>query len=794
MRMQYGSSVQSNASTVTAAGTTTLVNTSPQIQNFTGSSTQIVVLPDATTMAKGMSFEIYNSSTGAVTINKNGGAQVTIVGGSTSYTVKLIDNSTAAGTWVAQASAGGLSLWTAGYSYSSDKVIIYSKNIFICVTAHTSTSSFETDLLSGYWQLMNEQPTTKNYFRFQNFEDNDVSGWTLGTVTLDGTTKFPNAAPTFGSGASGNLSLGIVTGGAQLSQTYSLSLVSSAATTAGNFMASPVLKIDKEDFAKVLQFKFSYLPASGTANAVWAGNTTNSFGIAIYDIDNATWIQPSGCFSMNSGSATLCGEGLGEFQTSATGTQYRLVVYNANATSGAITNYFDSFVLGKQGKSYGSPVTDWVSYTLAIKGATTDPTEGTGVTKAARWRRVGDSMEIEFQYKQTGAGTAGSGGYYFPLPTGYSIDTSKMTISDSNALVVGNSRADNGATYIYGVSVVYNSTAIFIQGGNDTQPFNTIGASFFQLSGTTIRYAFTARVPIQGWSSSVVMSSDANTNVVATRVYKNGTQTFSAETKVTGWTIESDRNGMWDATNNRFNILVPGDYEYKCNINAAPTTTATQVSTYRINGGGSYFIGTDSNNGAGGRFGGSALIPNLKAGDYIEIYHYTSAATTIAAGSTGTNASLTKISGTAQIASSTIVAVNAVKSGNKTIPGTATQTAIDAWTVNTDTTGSFNSTTGVFSAPTAGLYNFSTSSYYSMGATATGQLNLNWYKNISTRLNYHEQTNGVANKSYAETISAMSINLLQGETVTLYGYSSNQAVTYGGSFSYLYISKVGGLY
>ena len=72
MRMQYGSSVQGYTATATATGTTTLINTSSQIQNFTGTLGQIIVLPDATTMAIGQSFEVYNSSTGVLTVNKNG--------------------------------------------------------------------------------------------------------------------------------------------------------------------------------------------------------------------------------------------------------------------------------------------------------------------------------------------------------------------------------------------------------------------------------------------------------------------------------------------------------------------------------------------------------------------------------------------------------------------------------------------------------------------------------------------------------------------------------------------------
>ena len=115
---QYGMNVFQVATTATAAGTTTLVNTSKQIQTFTGSSTQTVVFPSATTMSVGQFFEIYNQSSGSLTLQFNGGAAFTDAAG-TSYgtlvskgaiTVKLQTNGTSSGTWsVSTSGNNGLS-------------------------------------------------------------------------------------------------------------------------------------------------------------------------------------------------------------------------------------------------------------------------------------------------------------------------------------------------------------------------------------------------------------------------------------------------------------------------------------------------------------------------------------------------------------------------------------------------------------------------------------------------------------------------------------------------------------
>jgi hypothetical protein len=70
----------------TAAGTTTLDNTSSFYQLFTGSTTQTVVLPVTSTLALGWSFRINNSSSGALTIQSSGlNAVVTVNGNTTVY-------------------------------------------------------------------------------------------------------------------------------------------------------------------------------------------------------------------------------------------------------------------------------------------------------------------------------------------------------------------------------------------------------------------------------------------------------------------------------------------------------------------------------------------------------------------------------------------------------------------------------------------------------------------------------------------------------------------------------------
>lgn len=83
----------------TAAGTTTLTATSTHSTEFTGTTTQTCVLPDATTLIVGRRFELDNNSTGLVTVNTNGGATLLILASGTVVRLTCTSITTAAGTW-----------------------------------------------------------------------------------------------------------------------------------------------------------------------------------------------------------------------------------------------------------------------------------------------------------------------------------------------------------------------------------------------------------------------------------------------------------------------------------------------------------------------------------------------------------------------------------------------------------------------------------------------------------------------------------------------------------------------
>lgn len=91
--------IESTTTTATAAGTTTLTVSSNTNQEFTGSTTQNVVLPNATTLANGRRFKIWNRSTGALTLKDNGANTLATVPAGVDLDALLISNGTSNGTW-----------------------------------------------------------------------------------------------------------------------------------------------------------------------------------------------------------------------------------------------------------------------------------------------------------------------------------------------------------------------------------------------------------------------------------------------------------------------------------------------------------------------------------------------------------------------------------------------------------------------------------------------------------------------------------------------------------------------
>lgn len=88
------------STTATAAGTTTLTNSSNNQQLFTGTTTQTVVMPVASTMTVGTRFLIENNSTGIVTVQSSGLNTIVAIPSNISVKItSILNTGTSAASW-----------------------------------------------------------------------------------------------------------------------------------------------------------------------------------------------------------------------------------------------------------------------------------------------------------------------------------------------------------------------------------------------------------------------------------------------------------------------------------------------------------------------------------------------------------------------------------------------------------------------------------------------------------------------------------------------------------------------
>lgn len=450
-----------------------------------------------------------------------------------------------------------------------------------------------------------------------------------------------------------------------------------------------------------LQISFEYAVASGTyaddAVELWMYNSTGT-----------TLIQPAPTLLKNHSlnRQTYKAEFQPTYSTSAQ--TFRLALHIGATDTTAYALKFDNFRVYKGRKSYGSPVTDWST------SATGSDTSNNSVV-TYNWKRNGDTMEIDYSVSFSGAGDGGT--YAVNLPSGYVIDTTK-----TRSKTLGHFLWNDSGTALKLGSVQY---------GNTTQLTFIIDVSGSALDGSVFASGDTVsanvRVPIIGWSSSVVMSSDADTRVAAVTMYRtSSSQTISSssETKVQLNAASPDTHGGADTTTNyRYTFKTPGIYILS-GLVRVNSTTSGDVYSARVKKTGDTVINSASTAGTSAHsIPIAGRVISAIAGDYIELFvQSTSDALYDVMGTADnfTHLSIVKVSGPAQIAASEIVAGDWYKNGNTTYNGNAARQQILIDTANLDTHSMLSSNTVVIKTP--GIYEIDAQAYFSGANIVSGGL------------------------------------------------------------------------
>lgn len=402
------------------------------------------------------------------------------------------------------------------------------------------------------------------------------------------------------------------------------------------------------------------------------------YRVWIYDVANSTLIQPAP-YMIPSSVVGMAYKFQFEFQVPTNGTTFRVLIHQAVADPGNLK--LDSIVVGPNPKQYGAMIGDWQSYT---------PTGNwnTNTTYAGKWRRVGDSIEVSATVTLTGAPNSAS--FSLNLPSGLAFDTGKMgtnknigaaSLVDFGLMQYGpNDVFQNGASAVYIVLSDSASTYLRNQANVDeATPFTF---------GNTDYVSITFKAPVLGWSSSVQVSSDADTRVVDFYGTK-GNQAVTADVTDLTFTSVKDTHGAWGGSS--YTVKVPGDYV----VSAGLTDSAANSYYFRVYVNGSLYQNNYLSGTIGGRMvPGSLTVVNVKAGDTISIR----ADATQTVGGYG-QVAIHRIAGPSQIAASEKVYFSAYRSGSTQSVSSSSVTTVVFNGKESDSHGAFSTSTGKFTSP-----------------------------------------------------------------------------------------------
>lgn len=326
-----------------------------------------------------------------------------------------------------------------------------------------------------------------NYLQNGNFEAYDTfAAQVAGATKWNAYKDAAQATPVDGTGGTPTVIRNASVGsGSQLRGTRSWQI-----TKTGNAQGegySQDFTIDLADIGQLISISFDF--SAGSAY------TTGDLGVFIYDITNSTLITPSVIDIPN---------GAGLFRSTfvaTTSTSYR-IIFHCAASNATTTNWsmtVDNIQVSKNEVVTGAAVTDWVSFSPSLDNF------GTATSNSARWRRVGDSIEMRGRFV---AGTTVASAAAVRLPNNLQIDMTKLG-SDQTIIVGHASRGPSATTTMPATSVgpwfmtasSVDTNAIYFS--RDTQivtPLNRMNGNTVAATGDSVNYWF--QVPVANWSSN----------------------------------------------------------------------------------------------------------------------------------------------------------------------------------------------------------------------------------------------------------------------------------------------------
>lgn len=393
---------------------------------------------------------------------------------------------------------------------------------------------FKYDGGSSRWRLVggaggSGEIQIVNYLISSGKEWNFESGQATGYVTY---ADAAGVAPVDGTGGSPNVTFAASSSAPQRG-VYSGLFTKDAANRQGQGV-SVDFTLDTQDVGKPFTFSFDTI-----ASAAFTGlSGTESMRVYCYDVTNGALLP--GYVDVSPGTSTTKG-----FFLATSSTSYRFILHVSGTGTSAWTVKVDDVTVGQQPMSLASTTTDWQTYTPTFNGL------GTVTSIVARWRRVGDSIQICGTF--TTGTVSGSGIAYMSLPNSYQINTT--IVSSNRGFQLGTfSKLSSTTQNIWDAqqsgTLTYDSTAgagnllfaVQVDSGSyrSTTPNN--------IFNNTENHSFVSEmIPVNGLSSNIVSGDRA----VEEFAYNTSTATTGNDTTSFGYGAAGQRFYSVTATGTR---------------------------------------------------------------------------------------------------------------------------------------------------------------------------------------------------------------------------------------------------
>jgi len=284
--------------------------------------------------------------------------------------------------------------------------------------------------------------------------------------------------------------------------------------------------------------------------------------------------------------------------------------------------FVDNIQCGPQ-RTFNAPiVTEWESFTPVWDSDNNNVVLGNGVL-SGKYRRVGESAEIQINFDPGSTTLYGTGGWNFTIPSGLSIDAAKVPNLTSNVTTFGVANAVDEGTAFKDAHVVYNTatTVKIIQDG--AADAWSASSPFTWTSNDSLAMKFS--VPIQGWDAGAAFSTtQVDQQTAITRISKTTNQIgFTNGDVVQFEQAEIDTHNAFDNANNAFiaprsgKVTASGYFLFSPGL-GVNFDANVQVRVNGVARGGAAHAGTTGSSGGNAGLFLPAITVEVQAGDSVD--------------------------------------------------------------------------------------------------------------------------------------------------------------------------------